>query len=192
MNPGLSESVILPNSTQHQSTGRRTISFSLRPNNDNFRRIDIDLELRELPNKGKEFTASAMIWGRSRNDCEIAGQCLDQIDPKQTDNPALYSEIVALWERWHLNGMRAGCKHQKGWEKIKLDDSLPLTQSNMAIWEREEEHPRGLLCKPCPVCGYKYGSAWLFEEIEEADLRRIEEIISGNAFSDTAPKQEQA
>jgi len=25
----------------------------------------------------------------------------------------------------------------------------------------ENEHPEGLLCKPCPVCGYQYGSKWL-------------------------------
>lgn len=27
----------------------------------------------------------------------------------------------------------------------------------------ETEHPRGVLTKPCPECGYKYGSAWLYE-----------------------------
>lgn len=24
---------------------------------------------------------------------------------------------------------------------------------------------RGILCKPCPVCGYKYGTAWQLEEV---------------------------
>jgi hypothetical protein len=28
-----------------------------------------------------------------------------------------------------------------------------------------EEHPDGMLCRPCPVCGYKYGTAWLREEV---------------------------
>lgn len=32
-------------------------------------------------------------------------------------------------------------------------------------WLRPEEHPDGILCKPCPVCGYKYGSAWKTEEV---------------------------
>lgn len=26
---------------------------------------------------------------------------------------------------------------------------------------------RGLLCKPCPVCGYKYGTAWQLEEVPQ-------------------------
>jgi hypothetical protein len=32
-------------------------------------------------------------------------------------------------------------------------------------WLRPTEHPRGILCKPCPVCGYEYGSAWRKEEV---------------------------
>jgi hypothetical protein len=27
------------------------------------------------------------------------------------------------------------------------------------------EHPRGLLMKACPECGYQYGSTWLTEEV---------------------------
>jgi hypothetical protein len=27
------------------------------------------------------------------------------------------------------------------------------------------EHPKGVLGKPCPVCGYKYGTAWLHEDV---------------------------
>lgn len=34
-------------------------------------------------------------------------------------------------------------------------------------WLRESEHPDGLLCKPCPVCDYKYGTSWLKEEVPQ-------------------------
>lgn len=34
-----------------------------------------------------------------------------------------------------------------------------------AGWVKESEHPEGLLSKPCPECGYKYGNAWLKEEV---------------------------
>ena len=27
--------------------------------------------------------------------------------------------------------------------------------------------PNGLLGKPCPVCGYKYGTSWLREDVPE-------------------------
>ncbi len=42
--------------------------------------------------------------------------------------------------------------------------------SKAAGWVRYESHPEGLLCKPCEVCGYKYGTQWLFEEIPEEVL----------------------
>ena len=48
--------------------------------------------------------------------------------------------IAEIWQRWHLNDMRAGCEHQRGWTKERIG-------------------------QPCPVDGYKYGSAWLFEEL---------------------------
>lgn len=38
------------------------------------------------------------------------------------------------------------------------------------------EHPDGLLCRQHPECGYRYGTAWLYEPIPEdvlADLRAI-------------------
>jgi hypothetical protein len=34
-----------------------------------------------------------------------------------------------------------------------------------AGWVKPIEHPEGLLTKPCPVCGYKYGSAWRMEKV---------------------------
>lgn len=40
-------------------------------------------------------------------------------------------------------------------------------------WVRPEEHPRGLLDRPCATCGYAYGTAWLAEPLPsgvEAEL----------------------
>ena len=49
-------------------------------------------------------------------------------------------------------------------------------KTKLAGWTYETEHPKGLLCKPCPVCGYKYGSAWLFEAIPQEILTELETI----------------
>ena len=136
--------------------------------------------------------------------------------------------FLAIWERWHLNDMRAGCEHQRAaWEpekkltlvtwrltsdaltqqtKVKrevdemirehgsLDKLAPWThmiykapfeitlpagsrfdydelykehkrEEKTAGWVYPSEHPEGLLTKPCDVCGYKYGSAWLHEDV---------------------------
>ncbi len=39
------------------------------------------------------------------------------------------------------------------------------TEKKTRGWIRYDETPIGILCKPCPVCGYKYGSSWNQEEV---------------------------
>ena len=38
--------------------------------------------------------------------------------------------------------------------------------------------PDGLIGKPCPHCGAKYGCSWYFHPIPEKDLQRIKELLS--------------
>ena len=44
-------------------------------------------------------------------------------------------------------------------------------------WLKESEHPEGLLCKPCPVCGYKYGTSWNYFPIPEEDEKIILNLL---------------
>jgi hypothetical protein len=58
------------------------------------------------------------------------------------------AKLIAIWRRWHLNDMRAGCEHQR------------------ARGETFETHPLA----ECPECGYKLGSAWQYEAVPEEVL----------------------
>lgn len=49
----------------------------------------------------------------------------------------------------------------------------PVTETKTLGWLRPDEHPDGLLCKPCDVCGYEYGSAWRYMPIPAAILDEI-------------------
>jgi hypothetical protein len=40
----------------------------------------------------------------------------------------------------------------------------------------ESESPLGLLSKPCPVCGYKYGTAWKKRELPAEVITFIESL----------------
>ena len=40
-------------------------------------------------------------------------------------------------------------------------------ETKTAGWVYETDHPGGLLSKPCPVCGYKYGTSWLKVELPQ-------------------------
>jgi hypothetical protein len=65
-------------------------------------------------------------------------------------------ELLTIWERWHLNDMRAGCEHQR------------------VAGIRE-------LGATCETCGYRYGSAWLREELPADVVAWAQEIIAGGS-----------
>ncbi|MCR4331052.1 MAG: hypothetical protein NUV49_04215 [Patescibacteria group bacterium] len=113
-----------------------------------------------------------------------------------------FNRFLDVWDEWHLNDMRAGCEHQRAekWENKRIDPvEVPGVIANrdergvLAIWVRKSEHPEGLLCEPCPVCGYKYGSAWLKEEVPEDVLSFLVSlpdsgIDPGDSYNEQAEK----
>lgn len=59
--------------------------------------------------------------------------------------------LFAIWKQYHLNDLQAGCEHQQ------------------ALGWTSKEH----LSKVCPMCGYAYGSAWLYKEVPETVLEEL-------------------
>lgn len=208
----------------------------------------ITWELRET-DKGPEFSAQAEIWEPREGDCMTCGQCVDTVAALFPNNKRA-QEIKAVWEKYHLNGMRAGCEHQRAnWnpgeeitlyyfrtndyvrqalreaqaaaaraiqtggtftptaeqtrlanlpDKITLDtDALPAhlsgdyiadgpsykgdqrrpSEKKTAGWVKPSEHPKGLLCKPCEVCGYAYGTGWKYQPIPGEVVEQIKSWI---------------
>ncbi len=45
-----------------------------------------------------------------------------------------------------------------------------VTEKKLSSWVYPSEHSEGVLTKPCSVCGYKYGTAWLKEEVSEETI----------------------
>jgi hypothetical protein len=74
--------------------------------------------------------------------------------------------LYGMWCKYHLNDMRPGCEHQDIWPTDKML-TLKNKQVEPAGHVYPNEHPEGLLGKPCPKCGYKYGSSWLKREVPE-------------------------
>lgn len=138
--------------------------------------------------KDGRFSASAGIWNTKHTDYISCGQMLNDLI-KYFPHDQKLRRIVKVWERWHLNDMKAACVHQRAyeWDKRPINPDKPTntygkhfpgqrTDSwNMLGWVSPQEHPEGLLGKPCSWCGYKYGTAWLKEEIPQ---NVIDEILS--------------
>lgn len=62
-------------------------------------------------------------------------------------------------------------------EKLKMYYEPKNTETKALGWLEESEHPEGLLCKPCPICGYKYGTNWNYFPIPEEDEKIIYKLL---------------
>lgn len=124
------------------------------------------------------------VEGPMRNgDCK--GSC-GQIDMHEWNiktyapgwNAELEKQFREVWQKWHLNDMRAGCEHQREqrWNERPVYPDRPTKDYvqypavmgggqgwNMLVWVPVEKG--GLLSAPCGICGYRYGSQWLREEV---------------------------
>lgn len=51
-------------------------------------------------------------------------------------------------------------------------------------WVTQEEHPDGMLSRPCDVCGYAYGSRWLKEELPPEIVAEIRSWSAAEAATE--------
>lgn len=58
------------------------------------------------------------------------------------------------------------------------------TETKTRGWLNPEEHSRGILGKPCPVCGYKYGHGWNYFPIPAEDEAIIYKLLEGGRDND--------
>ena len=128
--------------------------------------VEVEICLREDEPGKLVFTASGTIYNQRKTKCFSCGQNLDEINKFVTDNTFL--EIYRLWKLYHLNNMHAGTKAQERLVKEYLKDHdydyREICQYLM-LRGLYEDH------------GYKYGSAWLYEEIPENDLLIIKTLL---------------
>lgn len=94
---------------------------------------------------GRRLSITGVEGPRANGDCVEWGRTGIRRSLKlaQGWDLKMVEQLRAVWDEWHLNDMRAGCSHQRA-----------------AKWD-----PQTSVGKPCPECGYRYGSAWLFEEV---------------------------
>ena len=146
----------------------------------------------EMRFDGTRLSISGVIGPRSNGDAfgscgQIAGDLDRIIDYAPGWDEAKAHELAEIWKTWHLNDMQAGCAHQRGagWDKRPIDPRKPTDAYgrhfhgqthdswNLLCWVRPDEHPDGLLTKPCDECGYRYGTAWLTVEVPDEILTRL-------------------
>lgn len=91
----------------------------------------------------------------------------------------IYKELVKKVDSIVIRSINHGEEYPAELIKELLVGSHIKEQSRerkQAGWVHPDEHPKGLLCKPCPECGYSYGSAWLFEEVPTEVLEYLQAL----------------
>lgn len=76
---------------------------------------------------GRRLSISG-VDGPMRNGDALGGcgQCIDALG-SVTESEVDVPRLRAVWERWHLNDMRAGCAHQREWPTDAPVTLRPLT-----------------------------------------------------------------
>lgn len=124
-------------------------------------RAYIEIELREEDNT---LSICGEIQGISY------GQCIDEIKKAFGDTNSTVNILYYWWENYHLNDMHAGDKEQ---EKAVKE----YRKKNPYDYDKICEYldSKGLLVHN----GYRYGTAWLKEEIPASTLKDIKAFIKG-------------
>lgn len=79
--------------------------------------------------------------------------------------------LATLGQRWHGNDFKAACEHQTvAWEDSAHGRRPSLTDT-----------------APCPVTGYRYGTAWLVEPLPHDVLAQVDAIMSRASRDYVAP-----
>ena len=132
-----------------------------------------------------ELSICCTIWNTRRTDCVCGGQCLDTIAEyrNQLSDPELFDTIYSLWQNYHLNGMHAGTPEQEAaiaeWqaagnryeytavcEMLKQRGLYEVNYTGLSVGRRYNNEP------------YKYGHAWLIQQLPGDVLLKVEHMLS--------------
>lgn len=130
----------------------------------------LDVDLNECK-RYTELTICAEVWrkGDRPNNPSSCGQCIEDVRDHWGDD-ANVRELCALWERWHLGGLRGGCREQEDF----LRENPVTFKYPESHYDKACEVLAAAGLNPCR--GYKYGSAWLVERTPEDIVKRIVEL----------------
>lgn len=139
-----------------------TVDVSVEANNrqDEYETVNHDVVSNPLA-----FSITTSVWRPDGRDIVSGGATVEPLRELVTfvvGFDADKAAALAGLEAWHLNAMRAGCAHQT---PVYAPDQYGQSRPSLDLTE------------PCPVTGYKYGHAWLVEELPEGFVQHLSELL---------------
>jgi hypothetical protein len=114
------------------------------------------------------FSMCAEVWNGSHTDCITCGQCVDGVAALFPHDKKA-QRMLAIWQRWHLNDMHAGTPAQ---EKYLRDNPVEEMYRSDHYTHACLKLQAALL-DPDPETGYRYGHAWLTEDLPQDVINEI-------------------
>lgn len=102
-----------------------------------------------------DFALTTSVWRPRLSDIVSCGATVEPLRELSSYEPGWAAESVkelADLEEWHLNAMSAACAHQK--------------------------RNAGLDSPPCPISGYRWGSAWLVRPLPDGFLDKVRGLFA--------------
>lgn len=121
--------------TDTQTRGPRPERTYLVGTGDTGKPLHIEIEIRERDGKPEELSITGTYDGGGGQIRESLGELSpDRLAPGWT--AAKLDDLRAIWDKWHLNGMQAGCSHQRalGWGHGK---TIALAPDELTAAQRE-------------------------------------------------------
>lgn len=127
--------------------------------------VKVEMNDQRNPQHGPELSISSVVGPKPNGDAwGGSGQCRDLNIVSYADgwDADMVASLLAIWERWHLNGMQAGSPAQRQWLRDNPAE-FPGYPIDHYSWTKARLVAAGL--QPDPDTGYSYGSSWLYEPV---------------------------
>lgn len=143
------------------------LDVELRESESVYPHLDIDFNPTE---KYTELSICGTVYEAVNNRWRDVGggQCISDLKKMFANDPKA-QEIAEVWERWHLNGLKAGCREQDEFVRNYFADKRYTYDKACDALEKA-----GLYTVKRPMLEYKYGHAWLIERLPEAIIAQVE------------------
>lgn len=124
---------------------------------------------------GERLSLTGTVIERGFRTARSTGQVTDDVR-------SISPRLADLWDRWHLNDMKAGCSHQEA--RYRDDPDQRPTWRNGYVGSTGDT--MGVTSAGCNECGYVYGTSWNTEPVPPMVLTEIRAIL--DAGSDQPPR----
>ena len=143
--------------------------------------VEVYLRLDKNKDDKPVFGIYGNIWNRIKSNTLVGGQCEDEIN-KHLPSNLTWRKIYSVWKNYHNNDLNAGSPKQEAFVK-ELNPTVDELNSfsDSYSYRCKELEKAGLLVDKSYLHNgkpYRYGTAWIYQEIPAKGLEEIESLIN--------------